>query len=79
LRVAAAEDASGFRDAENGYFGVVGDDIGARGAHLRSAHAENFHVRSLLQLGGKARGIHVSARFAAESRIFVGGIEKKKV
>ena len=47
-----------------GDFGIVGDDVYPRCAHLRAAHAEDFDVGALLQGGGQARGVHVAAGFA---------------
>ena len=40
----AREMAEDFGDADDGDFGIVGDDVDASGAHLRAAHAEDFHV-----------------------------------
>src|ERR1700730_12031450 len=34
--------AEDFGDADDGDFGIVGDDVDAGGAHLRTAHTENF-------------------------------------
>src|SRR5690349_16053762 len=53
-----------FGDADNGDFGIVGDDFDAGGAHLRTAHAENGDVQALLERGGEASGVHVSGSFA---------------
>src|SRR4029077_5508583 len=55
--------AEDFGDADDGDFGVVGDDVDAGGAHLRAAHAENLKISALLQRGGEAGGVHVSAGF----------------
>ena len=41
--------AEDFGDADDGDFGVVGDDVHARGAHFRrAAHAEDLHVGAFL-------------------------------
>ena len=53
-----------FRDADEGDFGIVGDNVNAGLAHLRTAHAEEGHVRALLQGGGEARGVHIPGSFA---------------
>ena len=53
-----------FGDADDGDFGVVGDDVYARGAHLWAAHAENFYIGALLEGGGEAGGVHVAGGFA---------------
>ena len=58
------EMAEDFGDADDGDFGVVGDDVYARGAHLRAAHAENFYIGALLEGGGEAGGVHVAGGFA---------------
>src|SRR6266478_2210558 len=55
--------AEDFGDAEDGDFGIVGDDVDAGGAHLRAAHAEDFEIGALLERGGEASGVHVSAGF----------------
>ena len=56
--------AEDFSDADDGDFGVVGDDVDARGAHLWAAHAEYFDVGALLEGGGEAGGVHVAGGFA---------------
>ena len=56
--------AENFGDTNDGDFGVVGDDVYARGAHLRTAHAENFYIGALLEGGGEAGGVHVAGGFA---------------
>src|SRR5205823_3429640 len=38
-----------FGDSNDRNFRIIGDDLDARSAHLRSAHAENRHVQALLQ------------------------------
>ncbi len=58
------EMAEDFGDADDGDFGVVGDDVHACGTHLRAAHAENFYVGAFLEGGGEARGVHVAGGFA---------------
>ena len=35
-----------FRDADDGHFGIIGDDVNAGGAHLRAAHAEESDVEA---------------------------------
>src|SRR5258708_18515585 len=57
-------------EAYDGDFGIVGDDIDAGGAHLRAAHAEDLEIGTLLQRGGQAGGVHISAGFT-------GGEEKR--
>ena len=37
-----------FRDAEDRNFGIIGDNVHARGAHLITAHSENVDVRRVL-------------------------------
>ena len=56
--------AEDFGDADDGDFGVVGDDVNACGAHLWAAHAEDFYVGALLEGGGEAGGVHVAGGFA---------------
>lgn len=56
--------AESFRDADDGDFGVVGDDVNARGAHLRAAHAKERDVHAFLQSRGETRGVHVPGSFA---------------
>ena len=56
--------AEDFGDADDGNFGIVGDDVHTRGAHLRAAHAKNFYVGALLEGGGEAGSIHVAGSFA---------------
>src|SRR5689334_8914217 len=53
-----------FGDAHDGNFRIIGDDLDARGAHLRAAHAEDGDVEALLQSGGEPRGVHVPGSFA---------------
>ena len=53
-----------FGDADDGDFGVVGDDVDAGCAHLRAAHAEDFYVGAWLEGGGEAGGVHVAGGFA---------------
>src|SRR6266487_4438086 len=53
-----------FGDTYNGNFRVVGNDLNASSAHLRSAHPENHHVHTLLQSCCETRGVHVSGSFA---------------
>src|ERR1700737_3413593 len=60
--------AEDFGDADDGHFGVVGDDVDAGGAHLRAAHAEDFEVSALLERNGQARGVHVAASFAGRKQ-----------
>ena len=43
-----------FGDANDGDFGIVGDDVNAGGAHLRAAHAEEGHVACVA--AGPSRG-----------------------
>ena len=67
LRIARMRDgkvAEDFGDADDGDFGVVGDDVDAGGAHLRATHAEDFYVGALLDSGGEAGGVHVAGGFA---------------
>ena len=56
--------AENFRDAEDGDFGIIGDDINACGAHLRAAHAEERDIHAFLQCSREARGVHVPGSFA---------------
>ena len=72
--------AEDFGDADDGDFGVVGDDVHAGGAHLRAAHAEDFYVGALL--GGRWRGAaaYMSPEsLPVESRREMGGIGSSAV
>ena len=44
--------AEDFGYADDGDFGIVGDDIYPSGAHLGAAHAEDFEVGALFKGGG---------------------------
>src|SRR5215472_10748860 len=53
-----------FSDAHDRNFRIIGDDLNAGGAHLRTAHAEYGDVDALLQSSGQPRCIHVPGSFA---------------
>ena len=55
--------AHNFRDAHDRNFRIVRDHVDASRAHLRAAHAKNFHVEALLNFRRQARGIHIAAGF----------------
>ena len=57
--------AENFRDADNGDFFVIGDDVHACRAHLRAAHAEEGDVHAFLERGGEACGVHIPGSFAS--------------
>jgi hypothetical protein len=56
--------AEDFRDADDGDFGIIGDNVNASGAHLWAAHAEEGHIDPLLQGGCQARSVHIPGSFA---------------
>lgn len=56
--------AENFRNANDGDFGVVGNDVNAGGAHLRATHAKERDVHAFLQSRGETGGVHVPGSFA---------------
>ena len=59
--------AENLGNAYHGYFGVIGDDVNARGAHLRATHAEQGDVHAFLKGGGETRGVVSTACYIART------------
>jgi hypothetical protein len=56
--------AENLRDSDDRDFRIVGHDVNAGVAHLRTAHTEQSDVHALLQCGREPGSIHIPGCFA---------------